>query len=87
MACCFASLSFSMFMDPGDLRIVKIVIFARAVIQGLKVIGEKTGLFKPIETNEERRFTVESALGVAASTFVGYCFIFELNTMSPSLQQ
>ena len=50
-------------------------------------IGEKTGLFRPIEGSEpdDRKLTVEYGLSVISCVFMLFCFILHPNSMQPSL--
>ena len=74
LACCLGSLGLY-FMDSDDFRILKIVVFSRAVTSGVKICGELTGLFTPVESQDDKRiFTVESALGLVSAVFC--CYIF-----------
>ena len=79
VSCCLASLGLYV-LDPADLRIVKIVVYSRAVTNGAYLFGDMTGLYKPVESSKDpRRFTFESALALAASTFLCYSFVYETN--------
>jgi len=51
-------------------------MFSRAVSSLVKYIGEATGWFKPVESNEKRKFTVEYVLAVLGCWFLIYCYIF-----------
>ena len=65
-------------LDEDALRIAKIVIFSRAVTNGVHLLGEVTGLYKPVESSKDgRKFTVESLFALAASTYLGYAFSFD----------
>jgi len=70
----------------NDIRILKIVMFSRAVSSLVKYIGDATGWFKPVENNEKRKITVEYVLAVLGCWFLIYCYIFQANTMSKSLK-
>lgn len=50
LACGVASLSFSSIAPSNDLRILKVVIFTRAVTSLVNYIGEASGLFEPVES-------------------------------------
>ena len=78
-------------MDPSDYRVVKILVFSRAVTQAVFLLGDLTGMYKPVggssqEGEDPRRFTVESALGVAFSLTVSLIFVYEIETMTESLK-
>ena len=84
---CLASLGLYV-VDVDDLRIVKVVIFSRAVANGVHLLGETTGLYTPVESSKDgRKFTVESAMALAASTFLCYAFSFESSAMPPSFRK
>lgn len=89
LASCLASIPLTYLLEPGDYRIVKIIVFSRAVTNAVHLAGDLTGLFKPVEGRGEdpRWFTIESALGVAASTFCCYAFVYEPEAMTQSLRQ
>ena len=80
-ACCLASLGLYV-LDPADLRIVKVVIFSRAVTNGASLLGSMTGLYKPVESsNDPRKFTAESAFALIASTYLCYAYVYESRHM------
>lgn len=74
-------------MAPAnDIRILKVVIFSKAVTSLVSYIGDRTGLFKPIEGSDETRLvTVEYVLAVIGCFFISFCYIFRPNSMPPSL--
>ena len=86
IACCLASFGLTL-MDSHDYRVVKIVVFSRAVSNAIVLFGDLTKLYKPVESHieDKRSFTIESAIGLAATTFCCYCFVFEVKAMPPSL--
>ena len=51
MACGLGSLGLHI-APANDIRILKVVMFSRAVSSLVKYIGEATGWFKPVESNE-----------------------------------
>ena len=71
----------------SDYGIFKILIFSRATSSLVKLVGEKTGWYTPINDKgeENRRFTVESFLAIASCVFMVYCYTFQIEAMSPSL--
>lgn len=83
-ACAIASLGLH-FAPANDIRILKVVIFSRAVTSLVTYFGDATGYFKPIEAQEKRKFTVEYFLAVACCIFIVYAYIFHPKSMSPSL--
>ena len=84
LSCALASLGL-LVMDEGDLRIVKVVVYSRAMAAGCHLLGELTGLYRPVENSDDsRRFTVESALALMASTFCCYAFVYEVKSMPTS---
>ena len=89
LASCLASIPLTYIMDPGDYRNCKIVVFSRAVINAVHLVGDVTGLYEPVSgSGEDKRwFTVESALGVLTSTFCCYAFVYETEAMTESLRQ
>ena len=75
-------------MDESDYRIFKIVIFTRAVSNALKLAGNLSGIYKPVENSDDKRlFTTESAIGLAVTIFCSYCFIYEPNAMTDAFKQ
>ena len=85
-ACSIASLALHI-APENDIRILKVVIFSRAVTSTIQYFGHSTGLFKPVERGEKRRLTVEYGLATSACFFLVYCYIFEPNSMSASLRR
>ena len=72
-------------MDPGDLRIIKVIIFSRAIAAAVHFFGKATNLYTPVEDGSDtRRFTFESALALSASTFCCYAFVYEIGAMPAS---
>ena len=81
ISCCVASLGLYL-MDSDDLRIVKVVVFSRAVTNGASLLGSLTGLYKPVESsNDPRKFTAESFFALIASTYLCYAYVFETQHM------
>ena len=75
-------------MDADDYRIVKIVVFSRAVTSGVKLVGEITGLYEPVENYDDKRiFTIESVLALTSIIFTSYVFTYEIGAMSTSLKR
>ena len=74
------------FADDNDIRILKVVIFSRAVTSLVTYIGDTTGWFEPIDARyEKRKFTVEYVLASLGCSFIVYAYIFHAKSMSPSL--
>ena len=90
MACAIASLGLSL-APTNDLRILKMVIFSRAVTSLVTHIGDATGLFRPLESDghgaETRLFTTEYFLAVAGCFFLMSCYIMHPNSMVPALKR
>ena len=88
LACALASLGFSL-APTNDIRILKVVIFSRAVTSLVTYLGEATGLFRPLENDgpesPTRVLTTEYFLAVAGCFFIYYCFIVYPKSMPPSL--
>jgi len=83
-ACSLGSLGLHL-APADDIRILKVVMFSRAVSSLVKYIGEATGWFKPVEHDEKRKVTVEYVLAILGCWFLVYCYIFQANTMQKSL--
>ena len=83
-ACGVASLGLHI-APANDIRILKVVIFSRAVNSLVSYFGETTGIFRPVEHKEKRILTVEFCLAYLACFFIVFCFIHEPTSMSPSL--
>ena len=54
----------------------------------MHLVGDLTGVFKPVDdgVEDQRWFTVESAMGVATSTFCIFTYIYENQAMTDSLK-
>mmetsp|Transcript_43240 Transcript_43240/g.57219 ORF Transcript_43240/g.57219 Transcript_43240/m.57219 type:complete len:225 (-) Transcript_43240:153-827(-) len=83
-ACSLASFALHI-APPNDIRILKVVIFSRAMTSLVAYVGEATGLYRPIEGEDDRRLTVEYFLAITACFFLVYCYIFAPHSMPPSL--
>lgn len=84
MACCLASFGLKL-MNTEDYKILKIMLFSRAVSNAVHLLGDVTHLYRPVESyNEQRLFTVETVMGLAVTVFCAYAFIYEVKAMPPS---
>ena len=71
-----------------DIRILKVILYSRAVTIGLRMLGQQTGLFVPIAeppNNEERKFIVESGVVVFFAACIAYSFVFYPSHMDGAL--
>ena len=89
LAASLGSIPMTYMMDPNDYRICKIVVYSRAVTNAVHLVGVLSGLYEPVRSanDENRRFTMESLLGVLATTFCCYAFVYEVHAMSEPLRQ
>ena len=86
LACCLSSLSLWI-VEEADFRIIKIILFARAITAAIKMVGSLTNLYEPAGNfNDSRSFTIEYLLDVTSSVYVCYAFVFETEAMSESLK-
>ena len=86
-ACGLASLGIHVAKE-GDVKLFKVILFSRATVAIIRMIGFETGLFTPIKdpaSEETRTFTVESVLAMASCVFICYAYLFEANAMQKSL--
>ena len=66
------------------------LLFSRATIAVIRMIGFETGLFEPIKdppSAETRIITVEAVLAIFSCVFICYAYLFEANSMQKSLIQ
>ena len=69
---------------PSDRNIFKVLIFNRAVISAIK-LGSETGLYRSIEADDKRIFTVESAFAAISCVVICYAYIFEVKAVKKGL--
>ena len=83
LACGLASLGLHAATE-GDVKIFKVLLFSRATIAVIRMIGFETGLFEPIKdppSAEKRIITVEAVLAIFSCVFICYAYLFEANSM------
>ena len=72
-----------------DLRIFKVLIFSRATVAFIRLIGDETGLFTPVregEPNKKNRiFTVEFFLTWFSMVLMLYFYVMETNSMPQNM--
>ena len=88
-ACGLASLGLHAATE-GDVKIFKVILFSRATIAVIRMIGFETGWFEPIKdppSEEKRVITVEAVLAIFSCVFICYAYLFEANSMQKSLIQ
>ena len=90
-ACSLASLGLSTLAPSNDLRIIKVVLFSRAVTSLVTYLGDMTGMFKPLESEgpeaATRVFTTEYALACIGCAFLFFCYILHPNSMPLALKR
>ena len=83
-ACCLGSLGLNL-LESNDLRIIKVIVFSRAVTNAAYLFGELSGLYRPVESSKDsRKFTFESLLALCVSVFLCYTYIYEVKQMPSS---
>ena len=65
---------------PSDRNIFKVLIYNRAVVSAIK-LGSESGLYRSIEADDKRLFTVESAFAAISCVVICYAYIFEVKAM------
>ena len=68
-------------MTRFDRKVFKVLLYSEAIKAFVRLIGDYTGLFKPIkefprEGMEPRLFTVESGLSYLSIVTLAYCYLF-----------
>ena len=86
IACGLASLGLHV-ATPGDMGIFKIILFSRAIGALVKIVGNETGMYRPVEeplNDEKRTWTVEAILTVTFCVYITYAYIFRPQYMDLS---
>ena len=84
LACSFASLGLYC-LELNDHRVVKVLIYSRAVAALVHFLGKQTNLFEPCTgSSDTRRVTVETVIAITASTYCCYAYVMEVGSLPPS---
>ena len=80
MTCSLASFAFYI-LDREDRPAIRTLLLARAIESGSHLLGELTGLYKPVDPEQKkdsRLFTAQSAMALLSSAFLCYAFVNEV---------
>ena len=85
LACGLGSLGLNV-ATTGDMGIFKILLLSRACGTAIRLLGNETGMFRPVEDpdTETRTWTVEAFLTITSCAFIAYSYIFMPRAMGDS---
>lgn len=82
LSCAISSLGMWV-ATPADQGIFKVLIYSRGVVSLLK-LGQESGLYKCVEPNDRRYFTIETFLCIVSTIGLCYAYLYEIDSMKPS---